>query len=805
MDVPDDIVIVAIDESSIGELGRWPWSRAHHAELLEQLADARAVFFDIVFSEAQRPSGAEGGESNPDAQFAAALSRHGSVVLPVQMDQYYAGGPFRELLPLPAFAEAAAAMGHVQLDTDSDGISRQFFLREGVGKPFWPHAMIALASIVEPLPKLFDVSPNSLPVSSSPYERQRWQSLKPRFLGAAGSVATVTYSDVLRGAITPEQWRGKIVLVGATAHGIGDYVPTPVGLLPGVELQATILQAIRASAMIVSPKLLIQAFAAAVLTFVGALLLSRLAPSRFLLGSLLLVALSMLVSILLFAVRYVWVSPLPIMAAVALFYPLWSWRRIEIALDFLRDELTQLRRRAGVDEYGIEQLRAQLESLVELQMLEGWSLKPVAQRKVDEWPSFLLLNRALLVYFRCSGSNWELRFRTDLSEQSVAELLHSLLPMLREEALQQIDSYELVEKTIAEIYLARADAEHIQSRLNNSLAQLQDAVVITDLAGRVLFENRKSASLFGRPLMSDNILTLSDRLSGSDWRRLLFSLLAEKNDIYQELDIANTEIKILCQAAMISGDPSIVVFVFTDVSQLRSLERSKNEALAFLSHDMRSPIVSLLSLIESFRQHSGDNMGVEATQMIEKVEYFARRNLKYSEGFLQLARAENINEDVFQLVDMHGVVDGAVAETYGLARRHGVRVGIVRPDHDCWVNGDSQLLERSVANLLNNAITHTERGKSVRLVLAMTTDDVLVKVIDEGCGIEPELIAHLFEPYFRARNRAHTKPASDTKSFGLGLSFVDIVARRHGGIVGVESSPGHGTTLCMQLPLAKIE
>ena len=126
---PDDVVIVAVDDASIAELGRWPWPRTTHARLMDQLtqAGARAVALDILFTEPSTQAPAE------DAEFAAAIARGPPTVLPLAVEMPGAGRPLRVLPPIASLAQVAAGTGHVHLELDRDGVGRSVFLREGPG------------------------------------------------------------------------------------------------------------------------------------------------------------------------------------------------------------------------------------------------------------------------------------------------------------------------------------------------------------------------------------------------------------------------------------------------------------------------------------------------------------------------------------------------------------------------------------------------------------------------------------------------------------------------------------------------
>src|SRR5690606_11194507 len=113
----EQIVIIAIDKHSIDTLGRWPWKRAIHAQLLDKVSrsSVRAIGMDIIFSE-------PAATADSDVLLAQAMHRNGRVILPVLIEQR-TGIPQSEL-PLPQLTSAARALGHVQFDFDTDGVLR---------------------------------------------------------------------------------------------------------------------------------------------------------------------------------------------------------------------------------------------------------------------------------------------------------------------------------------------------------------------------------------------------------------------------------------------------------------------------------------------------------------------------------------------------------------------------------------------------------------------------------------------------------------------------------------------------------
>src|SRR5690606_31754069 len=122
-----DITIVAIDSESLTQIGRWPWPRGVYAQMIDRLteAGARGVLLDLVLDEenVEDPAG--------DEELAVAIARNGRVVLPVLVEAARHGGPIEEILPIPPISAAAAALGHVDVALDGDGIAREVYLYAG--------------------------------------------------------------------------------------------------------------------------------------------------------------------------------------------------------------------------------------------------------------------------------------------------------------------------------------------------------------------------------------------------------------------------------------------------------------------------------------------------------------------------------------------------------------------------------------------------------------------------------------------------------------------------------------------------
>ncbi len=326
--VPKDIVIVAIDDHSIANLGFWPWRRINHAELLSRLRQARAVGIDLVF---QEPNPAY---PDDDLAFAQAIQQHGRVVLPLVYDSQ------RDIVhtAIPMLSRAAKASGYINIEPDPDGVVRRVALQQLTPSDrVLPHFTIAM------LLTGGDTDQALHALNSSQYGTPHIP-----YLGRNGHFQTVPYFNVLNGDIPPSFFKDKYVLVGAWGSGLGDTFPTPLSKagmssMSGVEILANTLQAVRSDQWIRTPPFWAIALASCLPVLLACQVLIYLSPRATLLSLMGIVFGILLVNWIAMHGFNLWIPPLASLITVLLAYPLWHWRSQEAALNQVTEELNKLK------------------------------------------------------------------------------------------------------------------------------------------------------------------------------------------------------------------------------------------------------------------------------------------------------------------------------------------------------------------------------------------------------------------------------------------------------------------------------
>ncbi|MET0365283.1 MAG: CHASE2 domain-containing protein [Sphingobium sp.] len=321
------ILLVTLDDASLREVGPWPWPRERHAELIGRLdaAGARMIGYDVLFLE-PKPS---------DAALAQAMAGRTPVFLPFVVDRPGLNGADHAVqLPVPILHRAAAGLGHVSVAGDPDGPVRHGWLWDGGAAGGLAHLIVRMGERLGVRPPDGGDAPILIP-----------------FTGPSGHYPSISAVAVLSGQVPPELLRGRVILVGATAPGLGDQHPVavgPGGTMAGVELQANLLDGLIHHRLIREGGTLAALLAALPCLWLMLLALRLLPPRRSLvvLGVLLLVLLGgSAITLLVF--RF-WAPPATAALTLLLVYPLWSWRRLAATHGFMTEELERLRQEPDV-------------------------------------------------------------------------------------------------------------------------------------------------------------------------------------------------------------------------------------------------------------------------------------------------------------------------------------------------------------------------------------------------------------------------------------------------------------------------
>lgn len=216
--------------------------------------------------------------------------------------------------------------------------------------------------------------------------------------------------------------------------------------------------------------------------------------------------------------------------------------------------------------------------------------------------------------------------------------------------------------------------------------------------------------------------------------------------------------------------------------------------IADASHELRTPITALGNFNELLQGRASDDPDAQSTFLAESQVQIARLEW-ITQNLLSLSRLDaGLTPLSLETHDVGALLQSAAAAFKPLAEEKGIALVVHAPEPSLEVHADRALLELALSNLLDNALKFTPSGGAVKIGAGQGEGAVRLWVRDNGSGIGPQDLPHVFERFYRGRQ-------VEAEGSGLGLAMVQSVVQAHGGQVTVESEPGAGSQFTIELPL----
>jgi signal transduction histidine kinase/ActR/RegA family two-component response regulator len=264
---------------------------------------------------------------------------------------------------------------------------------------------------------------------------------------------------------------------------------------------------------------------------------------------------------------------------------------------------------------------------------------------------------------------------------------------------------------------------------------------------------------------------------------------AESNRRYTDEDVAFAED--LARRAAVAMENALLF------NEVQIADRRKDEFLATLAHELRNPLAPILNALHLFRHHKCDDERLQRAGDI--LERQVQHVVRLVDDLLDVSR---ISHDRIEFrpepVEVAFLVEQAVQTSLPLMEEKSHRLHVSLPKEPLWLMADPTRLIQVISNLLNNAAKYTEPGGEITVRATREEDEAVVSVRDNGKGIPPEMLSHIFELF------TQVNPSIDRGQggLGLGLTLVRRLVEMHGGQVEARSNgPGQGSEFRIRLPL----
>ncbi len=342
-----------------------------------------------------------------------------------------------------------------------------------------------------------------------------------------------------------------------------------------------------------------------------------------------------------------------------------------------------------------------------------------------------------------------------------------------------------------------------QRRTEAMLHSLNDGVVAVNNQAEVILVNAAAESILGLPPSRKAVgRHLKEVIENPEICGVLLRSLNTGLELEEEIAVGPGGRKLLeIRTSTIETSPGErigIIAVARDITKLRELEQAKSDFVSTVSHELRTPLTSIKAYTATLRR--GDVEFDEGTrqEFLRVIEDETDRLARLVSDILDVSRIESgrleLKRRDFDLAKLARIVIGKL-ESH--SSRHTIHLHA--PASMDPVCADPDKIEQVIMNLVDNAVKYSPAGGEVTVNLTQHRNRVEFKVSDQGVGIPPEHLPHIFEKFHRVDNRA-TREIYGT---GLGLYVSKSIIEAHGGSIWVESEPGAGSTFHFTLPIAQ--
>ena len=347
-----------------------------------------------------------------------------------------------------------------------------------------------------------------------------------------------------------------------------------------------------------------------------------------------------------------------------------------------------------------------------------------------------------------------------------------------------------------------------RNRSSAILRSMVEGVAVVDPQERMVFCNRAFSEIFNVNPSSGEGHALIETVRNSELLALIRKALRGEEGLQSEIamgiaqiqyfSVSATPVRAIDPGSTVPPKISGAVVVLHDVTELRRLERVRQDFVANVSHEFKTPLTAIQGFTETLLGGALDDPK-NNVRFLHIIRNHAVRLARLTDDLLKLARIEAGKMEVeFFSVGLMELIEGCAETALMKANKKQITLDIEIPPGLPPVRGDAELLKDVLQNLLDNAIQYTPNGGRIRVTAEAGPRDATVTVADTGIGIPLADQERIFERFYRV-DAARSREAGGT---GLGLSIAKHIMEAHGGRLWVDSEVGKGSRFCFSIPLA---
>ncbi len=334
-----------------------------------------------------------------------------------------------------------------------------------------------------------------------------------------------------------------------------------------------------------------------------------------------------------------------------------------------------------------------------------------------------------------------------------------------------------------------ADLAHQRDELQTIISAVPSGLLVLTAEGRVSFFNHEFQKIATQP-------ELQDKLYWEILREPQFTDFVKK--VHEQGGESTREITIsektfLCSATALTTSGEIVL-IFSDISELKAVQRLKRDFVVNVSHELRTPLTAIKGFVETLQEEASEKQ-TDEHRYLSIIARHTERLINIVNDLLTLSEIEDKNHLELEPVKLPDLLRDTVKIFEERLKAKNLEIVIETDAETQIVNADAFKLQQVFINLLDNAIKYTEKGQITIRALRQNAE-VRITVADTGCGIPAEHLPRIFERFYVV-DKARSRQLGGT---GLGLAIAKHIVLLHNGRIEVASEPGQGTQFFINLP-----
>lgn len=338
---------------------------------------------------------------------------------------------------------------------------------------------------------------------------------------------------------------------------------------------------------------------------------------------------------------------------------------------------------------------------------------------------------------------------------------------------------------------------------DQALESLYDPVIVTDAVGNIAYLNKAAEGLFGPSPANPRTPVIAhkgDELIVKAINRAIQqeTVLATEDDTSLiPIQVGETTRKYRQRVTPMKDDHGELlgtVVVLEDITHLKEVDRLKTEFIGVASHELRTPVTSLIMSVQLLEEGAVGELNDSQKQVVAVQREDLERLQRLMQELLDLSKLEAGTQPLrYSLIDAEALIQGAISSTRAIASEKQISVKAELDPDLQPLRADRSQIERVLINLISNAIRHSAPGKGIRVRATRDGDQVTFTIEDQGEGIPKEYLAEIFDRFVQV-------PGATGGGAGLGLSIAHNILKAHGGSIWADSELGAGSAFHFTLP-----